>query len=256
MGGRIECYLDITSMYSYLGFLELLKNQEVLASHNVEIEYHPVLLGAINSGSGKSRNKPPWMLPAKATYLVYDMQRSISRFPGLVLQTPEDLMAVSMSVAPLRALHFIKRKYPRKTFETSLHYLFHCFWTPPNTNLCLPENLATALSEVPADFGSIPAGASSTAPLFSTDEVQAIMAATSSQEVKEQLKAATKEALDRGAFGNPWLWVTNNRTGKAEPFFGSDRFHFVYRFLDLPFQNVTLLSSSLQQVSTGDKPKL
>lgn len=96
MGGRIECYLDITSMYSYLGFLELLKNQEVLASHNVEIEYHPVLLGAINSGSG---NKPPWMLPAKATYLVYDMQRSISRFPGLVLQTPEDLMAVSMSVA-------------------------------------------------------------------------------------------------------------------------------------------------------------
>lgn len=125
---------------------------------------------------------------------------------------------------PLRALHFIKRKYPRKTFETSLHYLFHCFWTPPNTNLCLPENLATALSEVPADFGSIPAGASSTAPLFSTDEVQAIMAATSSQEVKEQLKAATKEALDRGAFGNPWLWVTNNRTGKAEPFFGSDRY--------------------------------
>ncbi|KAK0709109.1 thioredoxin-like protein [Lasiosphaeria miniovina] len=260
MGGRIECYLDITSMYSYLGFLELLKNREALASHNVEIEYHPVLLGAINAESGNggdAGNKPPWMLPAKATYLVYDMQRSIARFPGLVLQAPEDLMAVSMTVAPLRALHFIKRKYPRKTFETSLHYLFHCFWTPPNANLCPPENLATALSEVPADFGSIPARASSTAaPLFSADEVQAIVAATSSQEVKEQLKAATKEALDRGAFGNPWLWVTNNRTGKAEPFFGSDRFHFVYKFLDLPFQDVTLLSSSLEQVSTGDKPKL
>jgi glutathione S-transferase kappa 1 len=68
--------------------------------------------------------------------------------------------------------------------------------------------------------------------------------------MKDLLTATTQEALDRGAFGAPWLWVTNEE-GKSEPFFGSDRFHFVYQYLGLPFQDITLLAPG--ETSTSAK---
>lgn len=43
-------------------------------------------------------NKPPWTLPAKAIYGAHDARRSIARFPGVVIQTPKDLMAVSKTI--------------------------------------------------------------------------------------------------------------------------------------------------------------
>ena len=50
------------------------------------------------------------------------------------------------------------------------------------------------------------------------------MKGAETSEVKEALKKATQEALDRGAFGNPWFWVTRASGGRGEPFFGSDRY--------------------------------
>jgi len=58
--------------------------------------------------------------------------------------------------------------------------------------------------------------------LFSGDQVHEIMEAIKTQEVKDLLKQTTQEALDRGAYGAPWLWVRNS-SGVEEPFFGSDR---------------------------------
>jgi 2-hydroxychromene-2-carboxylate isomerase len=74
------------------------------------------------------------------------------------------------------------------------------------------------------------------------------MHATTTKEIKDLLSSVTKEALDKGAFGAPWFWVTND-VGASEPFFGSDRFHFIYKFLGLPYQDVALLPP-------GDKAKL
>ncbi|KAK3401123.1 thioredoxin-like protein [Sordaria brevicollis] len=240
-GGKIDVYMDIVSLYSYLAFLDLQRNSEILKQHNVEVEFHPVLLGAINAGSG---NKPPWTLRAKAIYGAHDARRSIARFPGLVIQTPKDLMAVSKTIVPNRALHFIKSHHSPSTFLTALHYLMHLFWSPPNLNLTLPENVAKALLECPASFDSSSPSSSSTQDggkkLFTKQQVEEIMKGVETPEVKEALKNATQEALDKGAFGNPWFWVTN-KEGKGEPFFGSDRFHFIYKFLGLPFQDVTLL---------------
>ncbi|KAK3340216.1 thioredoxin-like protein [Neurospora tetraspora] len=246
-GGKIDVYMDIVSLYSYLAFLDLQRNGDLLKAYNVEVEFHPVLLGAINVGSG---NKPPWSLPAKAIYGAHDARRSIARFPGLVIQTPKDLMAVSKTIVPNRALHFIKSHHPPSTFLTTLHYLMHLFWSPPNLNLTLPENVAKALLECPADFTSsslsTPAVAAQSGQgekkLFTKQQVEEIIKGTETPQVKEALKKATQEALDKGAFGNPWFWVTaDDKKEKGEPFFGSDRFHFIYKFLGLPFQDVTLL---------------
>ncbi|KAK3322493.1 thioredoxin-like protein [Apodospora peruviana] len=249
MGGRIDCYLDIISFYSYLTYLDLIKNRAVLDSHGVQVEFHPVFLGGINAGSG---NKPPWTLPAKAHYGQYDFKRSVARFPGLVVQPPKDLMAVALTVVPLRALLFIKRNHSRQTFETALHYLMYRIWSPPdNMDLSKPENVIKALSEVPHDFkGHLQKKSPPNSPLlFTADEVKTIMQSTASQEIKDLLKNTTQDALDKGAFGAPWLWVTNSK-GRAEPFFGSDRFHFIYKFLDLPVQELALLPVA------GDRSKL
>lgn len=112
------------------------------------------------------------------------------------------------------------------------------FWSAPNMDLSKPQNVAQALSEIPANFrgyldgaisSSIPqpitAQNSSSTPLFTPSEVEKIMEGASASGFKDRLKAKTQEALDHGAFGAPWLWVTNS-TGKGEPFFGSDRYVF------------------------------
>jgi 2-hydroxychromene-2-carboxylate isomerase len=189
-------------------------------STNTNCRYHPVFLGAINVGSG---NKPPWTLPAKAAYGKYDSVRSLERVGLSHLQPPADMMAAGMTVLPMRALSFIKTRYPQETFETAFSYLFHCFWTPPNMNLSDPADLKKALCEVRAGFQGIHNRGDSSAPLFDLHEVDAIIQATQTKEMKDLLRKTTQEALDRGAFGAPWIWATNS-AGKSEPFFGSDRY--------------------------------
>jgi len=78
---------------------------------------------------------------------------------------------------------------------------------------------------------------------FSEQETKAVLERASQKEWKDELSAKTKEALERGAFGCPWFWVTNGK-GVAEPFFGSDRFHFMWEFLGLSWKPVELLPSA------------
>lgn len=119
---------------------------------------------------------------------------------------PDDLMAMGHTVLPLRALHFVKSKCPRDTYEALFSLLFDKFWSQPNLNVTKFDVFTQVLAEK-----------------FSPEEVKTILAAASRSEVKDALKNATQQALDRGAFGAPWLWVTNGE-GKGEPFFGSDRY--------------------------------
>lgn len=58
--------------------------------------------------------------------------------------------------------------------------------------------------------------------LFSSSEVDAILAGANDKKYKDLLLAETEKVLSLGAFGSPWFWVTNGE-GKEEPFFGSDR---------------------------------
>ena len=178
------------------------------------------------------------MLPARGKYLRYDMIRSTARAGKPEIRSPKDLMAQALTVLvrfpaicipyamlttmqPNRALHYIKRNYPQETYEAAIHHLFHSFWTPPNLNITQPAVLAKVLATAPS-FSGAGSRADSKKPLFTREQIEEILGAAKSQEVKDLLTSATQEALDRGAFGAPWLWVTNG-AGKEEPFFGSDR---------------------------------
>lgn len=155
------------------------------------------------------------------------------------MSPPGDLMEAGKTQLPLRALHFVKARYPADTYLATWRHLLRAFWTlhePPNT----PAALAKALADVPA---TTPGGGEEEEGkrLFTADDVDRIVRAAAEPAYKDALRRATEEAQQRGAFGAPWLWVTNAATGRSEPFFGSDRWHHVYEFLGLPYQDVALL---------------
>lgn len=235
MPGRIEVYLDVVSFYSYIAFKQLIDTQSTLEAHGVEIDIKPVLLGAINAATG---NKPPFSVPAKGKYGVFDGDRS-KKAAGLAEITfPEDLLAVARTQIPLRALHYIRASFSPATYWSAWHYLLHALWSPAKHNVSDAGVLAGVLAEAPAGFRG--PGTGGPQKLFTQAEVKTIMAAAADDEWKGALKACVEEALGRGAFGAPWLWVTNEQ-GLGEPFFGSDRWQHVYEFLGLPHQKLKLL---------------
>ncbi|KAJ7689486.1 putative DSBA family oxidoreductase [Mycena rosella] len=219
MGAKIDCYLDCTSFYGYLAFKHLLAHRTILQDHGVEVEFYPVFLGGINVGSG---NKPPWSLPAKAAYGNFDSARAKKYFDATEIQTPSFFPI--LSILPQRAMIYIKDHYPRDKFERVFFDLFPALWVPPQSDLSKPENLKTFLLKS-----------------FTASEVDAILAGAGTPEYKAKLTDVTKMVVEeQGAFGCPWFWVTNAQ-GTSEPFFGSDRFHFMWEFLGLPWQNIRLL---------------
>jgi glutathione S-transferase kappa 1 len=141
---------------------------------------------------------------------------------------PKDLMAEGNTVVPLRALHYIKRHHDKSTYLSTWHFLFNTFWTRSSAdNEDRPRlgDLATTLRRIPQGYdgpdGAVEEGAKGL--LFSDEELVKIMAATKDQEYKDLLKGVVEQALLRGAFGAPWIWVTDSR-GRSQPFFGSDRY--------------------------------
>ncbi|KAK7063665.1 putative glutathione S-transferase kappa 1 [Favolaschia claudopus] len=221
MAGHIECYLDISSLYSFLAYVFLLKRKELLASHGVTVDFTPIFLGGVNVGSG---NKPPWNLPAKQAYgSAFEVPRAIKYFGVPELRVPEFFPI--MTVLPQRALCYIKETFPQSTFEKAWLAFFQANWIPPHTNLSEPDTFRSFLTEKK---------------LFSDEEADAILAATKDKKWKDKLLENTKTVLELGAFGAPWIMV-RNAGGKEEPFFGSDRFHYVWQYLGLPWQDYDLL---------------
>ncbi|PGG99444.1 hypothetical protein AJ79_08518 [Helicocarpus griseus UAMH5409] len=218
MGAKIEAYFDCPSPYSFFAFQYLLENRELLASHGVDVDIFPVFLGGINAGSG---NTPPWTNPAKAKYGQYDRQRAAKYF-GVKDMTPPPFFP-PLTILPQRVATHIKAHYPRDRFErTFLLYWTYMFFR--HVDLSKPENVIALLREEK----------------YSDAEIESIMSAAQSAEGKAALTARTKEALDRGAFGAPWFWV-RNAEGKEEPFFGSDRWHYMWEFLGVPFRDLEIV---------------
>lgn len=76
--------------------------------------------------------------------------------------------------------------------------------------------------------------------VFDSREAEEILRKAQSPEIKQNLNDATSHAAGSlGAFGCPWFWV-HDGNGNAGPFFGSDRFHYMWDYLDLPHRDLEL----------------
>jgi glutathione S-transferase kappa 1 len=146
-----------------------------------------------------------------------------------------------LSITPQRAMIYIKDTFSRERFHTAFLSLWVAMWTEPHIDVSKPELLYKVLTEPspsPSPSITVPSG-----PLFSADEATAIVAAAKDPVYKQALTRNTEEALAKGAFGAPWFVVTKDGEETGEPFFGSDRFHYMWRLLGLPIEDATVLKA-------------
>lgn len=160
------------------------------------------------------------MLPAKANMGPYDLKRAIKYFETEQLSSPPFFPI--LSVVPQRAMIVVKDRHSNEKFEqVFLETWRYSFVT--HVNIEKPEGLIDLLSK-----------------FFDEAEVKEILRLVKTQEYKDKLTANTQEALKQGAFGAPWFRLTNSK-GVVEPFFGSDRFHYMWEFLAVDHQNLKIV---------------
>ncbi|KAI9932251.1 hypothetical protein MW887_009762 [Aspergillus wentii] len=109
-----------------------------------------------------------------------------------------------------------------ETLETAFLNCFETMWLG-QLDLSKPENLVLALGKS-----------------LEKHQVEEILTAAADPQIKGLLAATTERVIkEQGAFGCPWFWVDNGE-GVKEPFFGSDRFHYMWEFLGLPYEDLRL----------------
>ena len=185
MRTRIEFFYDYVSVYSYLA-------NSQLASLDAEIIYRPMLLGAVMQATG---NIPPATIKAKGDYLRKDMLRW------------SDLYGIELNWNPvfpqntINALRLALAAQQRGEFNKIHQPLFDAIWVQ-DKDVGQPGTLASIVED---------AGLS----------VREYVAAIADQSIKNQLRTNTEEAVSRGVFGGPTIFVGD------ELFFGNDRLEFV-----------------------------
>ncbi|KAI0101016.1 thioredoxin-like protein [Nemania sp. FL0031] len=240
MGGHIDFYTDLNSIYGYLGFIHVLEHLEALRSYGVGVDFHPVYLPDLQQRSG---NRVIWTVKARQHWLEnYELPRSKRDF-GVPEANPPDsdlnnLFRVGQTQLPLRALLAVRKLHSVRVYNSVWHWLYRSFWTPPQQCIKDEAPLREALQDMPLDFSS--GVHDNESRQFSSGEVDGIISLAKEQKTKEQLRKNTDEALRQGAFGAPWMMVRNS-AGVVEPFFGSDRFAQMYEFLGLSYSPLKLL---------------
>lgn len=189
MKPSIEFFFDFGSPATYLAWTQI---QALADRCNAEIEWRPMLLGGVFKATG---NQSPAMIPAKGAYMIGDLGRYADRYGVEMNFNPHFPVNTLMLMRGAVAYQNSER------FQQYLSAIFTALWVDEK-NLNEPEVMAEVL----------------TAAGFDGDEFMQLCA---SDAVKNTLKANTEEAVERGVFGAPSLFVD------GELFFGQDRLEFV-----------------------------
>jgi glutathione S-transferase kappa 1 len=119
---------------------------------------------------------------------------------------------------------YVKDTFPREQYELAYLTLWE-YGFMKHIDISNPTNMAQALNEH-----------------FTKSQVVDIIAAAQTPKYKQALTQTTRKLYEEyGAFGAPWFWIWSDETAKAEPFFGSDRWGYIWDFLGVPYQNVEIL---------------
>lgn len=193
----IEFLWDISSSYSYLASTQI---DAVGVRHRIDVIWRPVLIGALFKHTG---NVSPATVPAKAMYIMQDMQRWADYydipFRGLPSSFPIN------SLLPLRAVIAAQQVSDEKAVALS-KALFHSHWVDDQD-----PSQADVLCALCEDVGL---------------DGAKILAQTQNPMIKEQLKQNTNDAIERGVFGCPSFFVGDTL------FWGNDRLPLLEHFLN------------------------
>ncbi|TVP92666.1 MAG: 2-hydroxychromene-2-carboxylate isomerase [Pseudomonadaceae bacterium] len=189
MSKTIEFFFDVGSPASYLAWTQL---PALAAKYQAQLVYKPMLLGAVFQATG---NSSPATVAAKGNYSRQDFQRFARRYGVTLNHNPYFPINTLMLMRGASAL------LDTADFERYLQTVFTAMWVDEQ-DMGQPEVVAGVLQKAGFDPAEV---------------LQRVQYPA----VKEQLKTTTGEAIERGVFGAPTIFV-----GK-QMFFGQDRLDFV-----------------------------
>lgn len=191
MSKTLEFFFDLGSPTTYLAYTQL---PGICAETGSQLVYQPILLGGIFKATG---NASPITIPAKGRYMLQDLARYAKRYDVPLKFNPHFPIN---TLTLMRAVTGIQLRQPER-FIDFIDCLFRALWVD-GRNLGDPAVVAAVLAE----HGFDPAQ---------------VLELTQDEEVKDTLKHKTEEAIARGVFGAPSLFVGQ------QLFFGQDRLDFV-----------------------------
>ncbi len=188
---RVEFFFDFGSPTAYLAYTQL---PRIAAECGAELVWRPMLLGGVFKAAG---NASPAAVPAKSRWMNQDMARWAQRW-GVTLAMNPHFPINTLTL--MRGAVGMQLRRP-DDFRRYVDAVYRAMWEQP-CNCGDPAVLAEVLARAgfdPADFQALVADA----------------------EVKAALVANTEEAVARGVFGAPTMFVG------GQMHFGQDRLDFV-----------------------------
>lgn len=182
---RVEFWFDFSCPYAYVASTRV---EALAAGAGVELVARPLLLGGVFKARGTPQNLAATMNPAKARHNLDDMRRQAQR-AGVRLKMPVN--------HPMRTVEALRCVLAAGVPWPLIHRIYRAYWVD-NEDIADQAVLARALAEVGLDAA-------------------AVLARAGSPEIKEELRRVTEEAVARGVFGVPTLFVGE------ELFWGQDR---------------------------------
>lgn len=188
---QCEFFFDFGSPTAYLAWTQL---PAICTAAGADLVYRPMLLGGVFQATG---NASPVSVPAKGKYMLADMARFARRY-GVPMRFNPHFPINTLQL--MRAAVGVQSRMPGR-FVDYVRAVYESTWIEARDMGDLPT-VADVLESAGFD-------------------AKAILDLASDPAVKEALKSNTEEAVRRGAFGAPTMFV-----GK-EMFFGQDRLDFV-----------------------------
>jgi 2-hydroxychromene-2-carboxylate isomerase len=187
----VEFFFDFGSPASYLAWTQL---PAICRAAGATLVYRPMLLGGVFQATG---NASPITVPAKGKYMLTDLARFAQRYGVPMRFNPHFPIN---TLALMRGAVGVQLRDPAR-FDDYVTAVFRAMWVD-GQNMGDPAVVAEMLAQAGFD-------------------AQAVLALTGEVAVKDALKSNTEEAVRRGVFGAPTMFVGE------QMFFGQDRLDFV-----------------------------
>ncbi len=188
---QVEFFFDFGSPTSYLAYTQLPK---IARERGATIVWRPVLLGGVFKATG---NQSPVLVALKGVWMWSDMERWARRY-GVPLEKNPHFIINTLTL--MRIAVGLQMRQPDQ-FLRYVDAMFHAMWVEPR-NLGDAAVVGATLQKAGFD----PA---------------ALAALAADAEVKTKLIDLTDQAVKRGVFGAPTMFVG------GDMFFGQDRLEFV-----------------------------
>lgn len=196
MAADIEFFFDFSSPYAYFASTAI---DALAVRHGRKVRWKPILLGVMFRTTGGA---PLTALPLKGDYALLDFKRT-ARLNQIDFNMPEPFPVSSAAAA--RAMLWVRVEHGDEQAVAFAKSIFRAYFVD-NIDIGSPDNVVQVGVAMGLDAARLTEGMNSPA-------------------MREQIKADTDAALQRGVFGAPFMIVD------GEPFWGFDRFEQIDAFL-------------------------